>query len=149
MAQYSKADAGSAKRSRALIAGIALVAVIVVGSALVGCGAASGPSAASGPTQSAKGADGVLEVQLAIIHTKYVPQNLNIPADTPVRLIVDRQEAVGCSNQLWIDAAGVKAALTPNGVTKIDLPPMKAGVYQMTCQMRMMSGTLTVGGASN
>jgi plastocyanin domain-containing protein len=136
-------------RSRALRASVALLAVVVFGSALVGCGATGGSPSAAGPTQSAKGADGVLEVQLAIIHTRYVPQNLDIPADTPVRLIVDRQEAVGCSNQLWIDGAGVKAALTPNGVTRIDLPPMKAGVYQMTCQMRMMSGTLTVGGTSN
>jgi hypothetical protein len=77
-----------------------------------------------------------------------VPKDVHIPADVPVRLVVDRQEAVTCSNELWIEAAGVHAPLTPNGITKIDLPAMKAGVYQMTCQMNMMEGTLVVGGGT-
>jgi hypothetical protein len=95
-----------------------------------------------------KGADGVVEVPLAIVNTQYVPQTVSIPADTPVRLIVDRKEDAACSDQLVIRAAGVQANLAPNGVTKVDLPAMAAGSYQMTCGMGMMSGTLLVGGAS-
>jgi sulfite exporter TauE/SafE len=102
----------------------------------------------SGETAYTRGADGVIEIPLAIVNTQYVPKDVHVPADTPFRLVVDRQEAVTCSDELWIEAAGVHAPLTPNGITKIDLPAMKAGVYQMTCQMNMMEGTLVVGGGT-
>ncbi|HEY5433449.1 MAG TPA: sulfite exporter TauE/SafE family protein, partial [Coriobacteriia bacterium] len=107
-----------------------------------------GTSPTTGSTNFTKGADGVVEVQLAIVNTDYVPKTVSIPADTPVRLIVDRKEDVACSDQLVIRAAKIQVPLTPNGITKVDLPPMPAGVYQMTCQMGMMSGTLLVGGAA-
>jgi sulfite exporter TauE/SafE len=106
----------------------------------------SGASTTDG-LQFAKGADGVVEVPLAIVDTAYVPETVQVPADVPVRLVVDRQEDAACSDRLVIQGAGVDAALTPNGVTKVDLPPLKAGTYHMTCQMNMMSGTLLVGGA--
>lgn len=102
----------------------------------------------AGSQQFTTGADGVVEVPLAIIDTQYVPDVLQVPADTAVRLIVDRQEDLACSDELVIRAAGVQVKLTPNGLTRVDLPPMKAGTYQMTCQMGMMSGTLLVGSAA-
>ena len=95
-----------------------------------------------------KGTDGVVEVPLGIVNTQYVPETLNIPANVPVRLIVNRQEDDSCSNQLVINAAAVKVDLVANGITKVDLPAMPAGSYQMTCGMGMMSGTLVVGGAA-
>ena len=95
-----------------------------------------------------KGADGVVEVPLSIVNTEYVPSTLQIPAGVKVRLIVDRQEDAACSDQLVITAAKLKVNLAPNAVTKVDLPPMPAGTYQMTCGMGMMSGTLLVGGAA-
>ena len=107
-----------------------------------------GTSPATGPTTFTKGADGVIEVPLAIVNTTYVPDTVRIPADTPVRLVVDRRENVACSDQLVIRAAKIQVPLTPNGITKVDLPPMPAGSYQMTCQMGMMSGTLLVGAAA-
>jgi sulfite exporter TauE/SafE len=91
------------------------------------------------------GADGVAEVPLTIRNTQYVPQTVQIPADRPVRLIVDRQEDVACSAQLAIPQLGVLADLKPNGVTKVDVPAAKAGKYTLTCGMGMMSGTLVVG----
>ena len=108
-----------------------------------------GTSPAMGPTTFAKGADGVVEVPLAIANTTYLPDTVHIPADTPVRLIVDREENVACSDQLVIRAANIQVPLTPNGATKVELPPMPAGSYQMTCQMGMMSGTLLVGAAAS
>ena len=104
-----------------------------------------GTAPATGSGTYAKGADGVVEVPLAIVNTQYVPQTVQVPADTPVRLIVDRQENVSCSDQLVIRAANVQVALAPNAVTKVDLPALPAGSYQMTCGMGMMSGTLLVG----
>jgi sulfite exporter TauE/SafE len=103
---------------------------------------------ASGTAQYSTGADGVVDVPLSIVNTQYVPQTVTIPANTPVRLVVDRKEDVACSDQLVIRAAGVQVDLKANGVTDVALPAMPAGSYQMTCGMGMMSGTLLVGGAS-
>lgn len=99
-------------------------------------------------TEFTKGADGVVEVPFAIIDTRYVPESVSIPADTPVRLLLDRQEDVGCSDYLVIRQLGVEMALAPNAVTTIELPPTPAGTYPMTCGMGMMSGQLVVGGGA-
>lgn len=93
------------------------------------------------------GPDGVIEVPLEMKGYVFKPSILAIPADKPVRIVVNRKDANLCSDQLWIPSLKVKAKLTPNGQTKIDLPPTKAGAYQMTCQMGMLSSTLQVGSA--
>ncbi len=139
---------------------VAAIAVILFGLVFLnrGLGAVGSPvtfetvtagiSSPSDAPQYTRGADGVIEIPLAIINTEYVPNVLRIPADIPVRLIVDRQEDIVCSNELVIKSAGIQVKLTPNGVTKVDLPPMKAGTYKMTCQMNMMSGSIIAGGGS-
>lgn len=104
-----------------------------------------GGSVALDESQFKTGADGVVEVPLVIEGTKYQPATLAIPADKPVRLIVDRREDNPCSEELWVPNLGIQAKLTPNGQTIIDLPATKAGSFQMTCQMGMMAGTLQVG----
>ncbi len=91
------------------------------------------------------GADGVIEIPLVIENVQFQPQTLAIPADKPVRLIVDRRENNLCSDQLFIPSLGIQAPLTAFGTTVIDLPASKAGSFQMTCQMGMMSGVLQVG----
>jgi len=96
-------------------------------------------------SQFTTGADGVVEVPLVIENVQFQPQTLAIPADKPVRLIVDRREDNLCSEQLLIPKLGIQVPLTPNGITKIDLPASNAGDYQMTCQMGMMAGSLQVG----
>jgi sulfite exporter TauE/SafE len=106
-----------------------------------------GLSAATTATAYKTGADGVVEVPFSIINTKYVPDSVSVPADKPVRLLLDRQEDVACSDRLVIKQLGVDVALAPNAVTKIDLPATPAGTYSMTCGMGMMSGQLVVGGA--
>jgi hypothetical protein len=87
-------------------------------------------------------ADGVAEVPLRIVNTQYVPQSVSIPAGRPVRLVVDRQEDVACSNRLVIRQLGVDVPLADNAVTKVDLPASAAGTYAMTCGMGMMSGQI-------
>jgi len=98
-------------------------------------------------TSYATGADGVVEVPLTIANTQFVPSALQIPADKPVRLVVDRQEAGACSDQLSIPQLGITVDLAPNAVTTVDLPASKAGRYTLTCGMGMMAGQLLVGGA--
>jgi sulfite exporter TauE/SafE len=92
------------------------------------------------------GADGVVEVPLVIENVQFVPQALSIPADKPVRLIVERREENACSAQLAVPQLGVNVDLKANGTTVVELPASKAGNYTLTCGMGMMAGTLAVGG---
>ena len=103
------------------------------------------PAASDAEPQYATAADGVVEVPLSIDNTRFEPQLLRIPADKPVRLIVDRQEENACSAQIAIPQLGILQNLTPNGITVVELPAAKSGSYTLTCGMGMMSGTLAVG----
>jgi hypothetical protein len=95
---------------------------------------------ASGDGRFKTGADGVVEIPLVIRDTQYVPQRVVIPAGRAVRLVVDRQED---SSQLSIPSANrLLADLKPNGVTVVQVPPMTAGTYTLTCGMGMMSGSI-------
>ena len=91
------------------------------------------------------GTGGVAEVQLAIVHTTYVPSIIDIPSGRAVRLVVDRRESASCSDELLVPRLGVRAALRPDGVTVVDLPPSTPGAYSMTCGMGMMSGQIRSG----
>ncbi|MDT8434181.1 MAG: sulfite exporter TauE/SafE family protein [Anaerosomatales bacterium] len=106
-----------------------------------------GAPAADDAGDFARGADGIAEVSLTIANVRYVPNVVAIPADEPVRLIVDRQENNVCSDELWIPQLGVAQKLEPFGTTVVEIPPTAAGSYTLTCQMGMMSGTLQVGSA--
>lgn len=96
-----------------------------------------------------KDADGVVEIPLTIENVQFIPQTVSIPADTPVRLVVDRKEADACSDQISIPAADkLLVDLEPNAVTVVDVPAMAEGTYTLTCGMGMMSGSLVVGGTA-
>jgi sulfite exporter TauE/SafE len=153
------------KRFQAKLQVVAAVAVVLFGVVILNRGAmlvgspvtfdtvrtavVGGPVVSTQPSGDfKKGADGVVEIPLTIENAQYVPQTLPIPADTPVRLIVDRKEANACSAQLSIPVAHVLANLKDNGITTVDVPAIAAGSYTLTCGMGMISGNLLVGGAS-
>ena len=98
-----------------------------------------------GETTVLSGADGVAEVPLTIANVRFSPAVLDIPADRPVRLIVDRQESNACSDQLAIPQLGILVDLAPNATTVVELPATPAGTYTLTCGMGMMSGRIHVG----
>lgn len=105
----------------------------------------AGDQASSSVRGFRMGADGIVEVPITIRDTTYVPSTVVVPAGREVRLVVDRQEDVPCSDQLSIAAAGhLLVDLRPDGVTRVELPPMRVGTYPMTCGMGMMSGSLRV-----
>ncbi|MDP2183584.1 MAG: sulfite exporter TauE/SafE family protein [Actinomycetota bacterium] len=107
-----------------------------------------GPTQQTTPAEEYQaGADGVVEVPLTIANVQFQPSVVSIPADQPVRLVVDRQEASACSDQLAVPQLGVLVDLEPFATTIVDLPAAKAGSYTLTCGMGMMSGQLSVGGA--
>jgi sulfite exporter TauE/SafE len=107
-----------------------------------------GGPAVSTATNYKTGADGVVEIPLAITNGQYQPAALSIPADKPVRLVVTRNENTACSSQIVFPQLGITKDLKANGVTTVDLPATKAGSYSMTCGMGMMSGQLISGGGA-
>lgn len=111
----------------------------VIRTALVG-----GPKA-SEDAKFRRGEDGVVEIDLVIQNTRFVPSTVQIPADEPVRLIVDRREASSCSDQIAVPQLGILKDLAPNAVTVVEIPATKSGSYTLTCGMGMMSGTLVAG----
>lgn len=161
MLGFGLASSWLSKRSQARLQLVAATAVVIFGLVILNRGlmlvgspvtfdsvrtAMVGGPAPSGGAQPSTAADGVVEVPLTIRNVRFVPETVEIPAGTPVRLLVDRQEDVGCSDQLAIPELGVLVDLAPNSVTAVDLPASKAGSYTLTCGMGMMSGTLSVRG---
>lgn len=123
--------------NRGLVATGAPVTFMTVKTALLGAGADAGQVAGY-----ATGADGVVEIPVTIANTRFEPQVVQIPADTPVRLVVDRREDDACSDQIYLPQLGVLRDLAPDAVTTVDLPAAAAGTYTLTCGMSMMQGQL-------
>lgn len=91
---------------------------------------------------------GVAQYDLVIADTKFVPDVVELPADRPARLVVDRREEYACSAQLAVPQLGVLADLKPFAKTVVELPATKAGSYTLTCGMAMMSGRIVFGAPS-
>jgi sulfite exporter TauE/SafE len=151
---------GSALRRRMnLVAAVVIIVLglvmfdrgsMLVGSPLTFQSARQVLAGAPAPEQGGfrEGADGIAEVDLVIENVRFVPETLSIPADRPVRLVVDRREANTCSEQLAIPQLGVLVTLTPFATTVVELPATQQGTYTLTCGMGMMSGRLVVGDSS-
>jgi len=106
-----------------------------------------GTQTAASDAQYTEDSDGFVEVPLTISSVQFVPSTLQLPADKPVRLIVDRQEDNACSDQLAVPQLGVLANLEPFATTVVELPPAEEGSYTLTCGMGMMYGQIVAGGA--
>ncbi len=137
-----------------LAIGVILFGVVFINRGLVATGSpvtfltlqtAVAGSGAPQQTSYTTAADGVVEIPLVIENTQFVPQVVSIPADTPVRLVVDRREDNACSAQIYLPQLNILADLAPNGVTNVDIPATAPGTYTLTCGMSMMSGQLVVG----
>lgn len=102
------------------------------------------PASASQPSITTD-ANGVAEVRLSVAGARFTPASLQIPADKPVRLIIDRPDTNPCSKQLLLPSLGISQSLADKGTTTIDLPATKSGTFTMTCGMGMMAGWLIVG----
>ena len=72
----------------------------------------------------------------------YDPATVRVQAGSPVRLIFDRQETSGCSEEIVFPDFGVRKYLPPNTRTALDLTPPSPGTYEFTCGMSMLRGRL-------
>ena len=82
---------------------------------------------------------GVQEVVIAV-RGGYDPQTVQVTAGRPVRLVFDRQESAGCSEEVVFGDFGIRRFLPAFQKTAIEITPEKPGVYEYTCGMSMLRG---------
>ena len=72
----------------------------------------------------------------------YAPSTIRVKAGAPVRLLFDRQETSGCSEEVVFGDFGVRTFLPAHQTTAVTVTPPKPGVYEFTCGMSMLRGKL-------
>ena len=87
-----------------------------------------------------RGATGNQEVTV-VVRGGYTPAAIRVRAGKPVRLVFDRQETSGCSEEVVFPDFGVRRFLPAHRQTAVELTPA-AGSYEFTCGMGMLRGRL-------
>ena len=93
------------------------------------------------PAQARVGAAGVQEVRITV-RGGYDPATVRVRAGSPVRLIFDRKETAGCSEEVVFPAFGIRKFLPPDTPTTIEITPPAPGRYEFMCGMSMLHGAL-------
>jgi plastocyanin domain-containing protein len=93
--------------------------------------------------EAAVGAGGVQEVRIRVAGG-YDPAHVRVKRGVPVRLVFDRQEAAGCSEEVVLPDFGIRRYLPAHEQTAVEFTPEKPGRYGFTCGMSMLRGGVTV-----
>ena len=72
----------------------------------------------------------------------YEPRAVRVPAGRPVRLVFDRQETSGCSEEVVFGDFGIRRFLPAFQKTAVEVTPPRPGTYEFTCGMSMLRGRL-------
>lgn len=88
---------------------------------------------------------GVQEVTITV-QGGYEPAEVKLRKGVPARLVFDRQETSGCSEEIVIPDFGVRKFLPAFQKTTVELKPESAGSFEFTCGMSMLRGRLVVEG---
>jgi plastocyanin domain-containing protein len=93
--------------------------------------------------EAAVGSGGVQEIAIRVAGG-YDPAHVRVKRGSPVRLLFDRQETSGCSEEVVLPDFGIRRFLPANQRTAVEFTPEKAGRYEFTCGMSMLRGSVTV-----
>lgn len=77
-----------------------------------------------------------------VVQGGYQPATVRAKAGQRVRLVFDRQETSGCSEEIVFPDFGIKKFLPAFQKTTLEVTPPKPGRYEFTCGMSMLRGTL-------
>ena len=108
--------------------GTAVAAVAGGGTEAVGGAPAGAPQGVPQVTVTVKGG--------------YSPAAIRAKAGRPVRLVFDRQETSGCSEEVVFPDFALKRYLPAFQQTTIEVTPPAPGTYEFTCGMSMLRGRL-------
>ena len=86
-------------------------------------------------------ANGPAEVRITV-RGGYDPSTIRVRAGEPVRLVFDRQETSGCSEEVVFPAFGIRKFLPTDTPTTIEITPPKPGRYEFMCGMSMLRGAI-------
>ncbi len=92
---------------------------------------------------AAVGSGGFQEITIAV-QGGYDPALVRVRQGAPVRLVFDRRETSGCSEEVVFPDFGIRKFLPAFQKTAIELIPAQAGTYEFTCGMSMLRGRLIV-----
>ena len=81
------------------------------------------------------------EVRIAV-RGGYDPATVRVKAGVPVRLVFDRQETSGCSEEVVFPAFGIRKFLPTGQPTSIEITPPAPGRYEFMCGMSMLRGAV-------
>ncbi len=87
----------------------------------------------------AGGAGGPQQVTVTV-RGGYDPATIRVKAGAPVRLVFDRQETSGCSEEVVFPDFGVRRFLPAHERTTVELTAPRPGTYEFTCGMSMLRG---------
>ena len=84
---------------------------------------------------------GMPEIRSAV-RGGYDPATVRVKAGAPVRLVFDRQETSGCSEEVVFPAFGIRKFLPTGEPTPIEITPPAPGRYEFMCGMSMLRGAI-------
>lgn len=84
---------------------------------------------------------GVAEATI-VVEGGYAPNVVRVKAGQPVRLVFDRRDTSGCSEEVVFPEFGIRRYLPTGERTVVELTPPAPGSYPFTCGMSMLRGTL-------
>lgn len=99
-------------------------------------------AARSTAAAAAVGGGGMQEVAIEV-KGGYSPAVVQVRRGVPVRLVFDRQETSGCSEEVVLGDFGIRR-LPAHQRMAVELTPEEAGSYEFTCGMGMLRGRLIV-----
>ena len=86
---------------------------------------------------------GVQEITI-VVEGGYHPAVVRVKRDQLVRLVFDRRDRSGCSEEVIFADFGIRKFLPAFGKTQIELRPSQTGHFTFTCGMSMLRGQLIV-----
>ena len=93
------------------------------------------------PAMVATPASGPAEVHITV-RGGYDPATVRVQAGKPVRLVFERQETSGCSEEVVFPAFGIRKFLPTGQPTVVEITPPTPGRYEFMCGMSMLHGAV-------
>ena len=93
-------------------------------------------------TPKAAHADQDAPVEIQVKDGTYQPAAVEVQAGEPVSLSFTRHDATPCAEKVVFADLGITADLPLERAQSINIPALKPGTYEFTCQMGMYRGRL-------
>ena len=98
----------------------------------------------SGRAATAAAATGGSQEVTVVVQGGYSPAAVRVRPGMPVRLVFDRRETSGCSEEVVIPDFGIRRFLPANQKTVVEFDPGTPGSHEFTCGMGMLRGRIVV-----